>query len=245
MVDLIIPIHNIQKRGFFRIYNSLVSLSLQKENIDKVVIVNSSENSQIEAIKPLINFPFVKHIVFPQPYFNKPKLFQEGLKHCDSEYVFLTDCDYMFSKDLLESAKRLRGNNLIHKRVLNTRTGSTIGPLLMNKWRFRSKSDFGWGTLANGGMQYARRSFFEEVIKEVPEFLEMEGWGAMDNIMTYIAHNKGLDIVWMDEGEILHQWHKAEKWQTPEDKQRFYKNQEILHAYIAKYNLPTLLSKDA
>lgn len=244
-VSVVIPIHNIRNRRYNRVHNCLLSLELQKEHIGKVIIINSSEQSQIEEIKNFINFPFVKHVVVKADTFNKPKLFQEALKYCDSEWVFLTDCDYIFSKDILQLAKLKRGNNILHKKVYNLPNLNTIGKNKIMKWNFNKKKIHEWGTLANGAMQYAKRSFFEEVIKDVPEYMQMNGWGAMDNIMTYIAYNKGLDILWMEEGEILHQYHRVEKFRRTEDHKRFNKNQEILHNYINKYSLPTLLSKDA
>jgi len=145
---------------------------------------------------------------------------------------------------MLDICKQRRGKNILHKKVLNVKTGNTINPALMDRWSFRRKTPNEWGTLANGALQYASRSFFNEVINEVPEYLEMSGWGAMDNIMTHIAYHKGYPMDWIGEGEILHQFHRPEKWRTPEDKKRFYRNQDILTAYKAKYNIPELLSKD-
>ena len=114
-----------------------------------------------------------------------------------------------------------------------------ISDNLVRKWKFPRCDYNEWGTLANGACQYATRDFFTK--NPYPE--EMDGFSAMDNIMAYIAFNNGLKINWIQESEILHQWHPIEKKMTGDNKAKFKRNQKILSDYIKKYNLPKLLKR--
>jgi len=245
-VDIIIPIHNLKNRRFKRLNNLCHSLELQKDKIGNVFFPDSSREIEYNMADNMINmFDFVRHFKVDKQIFNKPFLINEAIKQSTSDYIFLSDCDYLFSSDLLEHCERYRSpERILFKKVLEL-PNLTITKERVRKWAFTHKKPHEWGQIANGAMQYAHRGFFIKAIDQTPEYLEMEGWGAMDNIMAYMAYNHGLEIHWLGEGEILHQYHKREKYRNAFDKQRFDRNQTILASYINKYNLPQLLSKDA
>jgi len=109
----------------------------------------------------------------------------------------------------------------------------------VKSWNFPQCKFNPWGTLANGAMQHASKEFF---LKH-PYNEEMSGFGAMDNLTAYVSFNNGLNIVWMDESEILHQHHPIEKKMCGDNLLKFQRNQRILQDYVNKYDLPKLLKK--
>jgi hypothetical protein len=244
--DFIVPIHNLHKRGYQRLRYLCHSLSLQKDSIGKVFIPDSSDDSGYGMASKMVDkFPFVNHFKVNNTEFNKPILINEALKMATSDYMFITDCDYIFSKDLLNHCEKHRSDkSILFKKVLEL-PRMNITTDLINSWKFNRKNKNHWGTLANGAMQYATKDFFIDVINSYPSYLDMKGWGAMDNIMAYMAKVKGFDIKWVKEGEILHQFHKVEKFTKNVDKRNFDNNQKILREFCDQFELKqTLLTKD-
>ena len=242
-VDVIVPVHNIIKRGAKRIHLLCHSLKCQSDKIGKVYIPDSSDTKQYKDVDRMVSmFPFVEHFPVENPLFNKPKLINEAIKRSDSEYIFLTDCDYIFSKDILSHCERYRGKeNIIFKKTLDLPSMNYLSTSIIDRWRFPKPRKNMWGTLANGAMQYAHRDFFIKAIKDNPEYLKMEGWGAMDNIIAYIANHEKMKIIWMNNGTILHQFHKSLKRKDSMDVKRFNNNQKILMEYCRKTNQPQTL----
>ncbi len=235
-VDIIIPVFNIQKRGFNRVYFSIYSLMGQ--NYNKIYIVDGSEERQYNALNGLIkDLPKVEHVPMQLDVFNKPKLLNRGIKMSKADYIFCTDCDYIFSKDLLEICENQRSDKvMLHKEVLML-PNLNMTCQRIQKWLFPKSKLNQWGKLANGALQYATRSFF--VNNPYPE--TMEGFGAMDNIMAYMAKANGLKLLWITEGQILHIHHRVQKFIKSWDHQRFSRNQKILNAYISKHKLAKML----
>ena len=242
-VDVIIPVHNIKKRGFKRLHLLCHSLMLQSDFIGKVYVPDSSTNEQYKMAGMMVDtFDFVDHFKVDNQFFNKPKLINEAIKRSKSDYIFVTDCDYIFSKDLLKHCENRRDKKtILFKKTMDLPNMNYLNTSIIDRWKFPRLRKNAWGTLANGAMQYAHRDFFIKAIKDTPEYLNMEGWGAMDNIIAYIAKHQGLNIHWIEEGLILHQYHRSEKRRDSMDVKRFNSNQKILMDYCRKTNQPQTL----
>lgn len=235
-VDIIIPVYNIQKRGFNRVYFSI--FSLMGQNYNKIYVIDGSEDKQYNALNAIIkDLPKVEHIPLQLDVFNKPKLLNRGIQTSKADYIFCTDCDYIFSKDLLEICEQYRSDKaMLHKEVLMLPNLNMTNQRIEN-WMFPKSYPNTWGKLANGALQYATRDFF--IKNPYPE--AMEGFGAMDNIMAYMAKANGLNLLWLAGGQILHIHHRVEKFTKSWDHIRFTKNQKILNAYISEHKLAKML----
>ena len=77
-----------------------------------------------------------------------------------------------------------------------------------------------WDKIGDGAAQCTTREWFFKV-GGYDERMEL--YGAMDNDMTVRAEKDGLNIVWVEEGEMLHMHHKI-VWNNPEWKEQFDKN---------------------
>lgn len=238
-VSIIIPIHNIFRRGLHRVRNSVISLQPQMEHIEDIIIVNSSDKVEFDMLDALLDGFKVKHIHYPLYCFNKPKLLNKGIQEANSKYIMCTDGDYLFREDFLNVCSELRDEEvMMHKQVKMLPNMSIKRPKIED-WRFPKCGFNKWGRLANGAVQYATKDFF--MSNPYPE--EMEGFSAMDNLMTYMAYKNGLDIHWIEQSEILHQYHPIVNKMGGSNRAKFDNNQATLQAYIAKHNLPCLLSK--
>lgn len=232
MIDVIIPVYNIQERGFNRVYLSCYSAK------SDVIIVDGSEYCHYIALNERVKkLPNVTHIWFPLKSFNKPKLLNEGIRQSKKEWVMCSDCDYIFKYDLFAVCQKYRHENrMLFKEVLMLpNTNLTVNRV--DQWKFPPSKLNEWGKLANGAMQYTTRKWF----LENPYNEQMEGWGAMDNMTAYLAVKSGLELFWVKESEILHQWHRVGKFRTKDDKAKFDNNQKILAKFISDNNLKPLL----
>lgn len=241
MTSVIIPIHNILKRGQLRVFNSVYSL-INQPDLEDVIIVDSSSENEFNSLQDLLsNLPLdkVRHIRIKSKEFNKPLLLNTGIQAAKSEWIMCTDADYIFKKDFLETCKKHRKEDRIIFKEVKMLRNQKISMQSIDKWKFPQSPYNEWGHLANGACQYAKKEFF--VNNPYPE--NMVGFGAMDNMMAYIAYNKGLEIYWLKDSEIFHQFHKPEKFRTKDDLRRFNRNQEILKRYIKENDLPKLLKK--
>lgn len=235
-VTVILPVYNLQKRGLKRVMLSVYSL--QKQDCDVIVVDGSSklQYSELERILKNLN---VLHYHLPLDEFNKTKLLNKGIELSKTEYIFCSDADYIFKKDLLEVCRNYRGaDKMLHKKV-KMLPPINLSVNRVDSWKFPNCRFNEWGTLANGAMQYATRKFFVDN----PFNEEMSGFGAMDNLTSYVAYNNGLKIVWVEDSEILHQHHPIERKMSGENKIKFQRNQKILEDYRKENNLPKLLFK--
>lgn len=238
-VSVIIPIHNLFRRGLKRVLYSIYSLHEQIDFIDEIIIVDSSIQHEYNELSHLLKGLPVKHIHFPQYSFNKPLLLNRGIQEAKSKYIMCTDADYLFKKDFLEACEKHRGEKVMMHKQVKMLPNMNHSLHSVKRWRYPASGYNIWGTLANGACQYATREFF--LANPYPE--EMEGFSAMDNIMTYMAYNNGLEIKWIGESEILHQHHPVVNKMAGANREKFDRNQTILQGYINTHNLPCLLKK--
>lgn len=240
-VTVIIPIHNIRKRGLMRVFNSCYSL-INQDNLHEIIIVNSSCQGEINELSILLSnlkTDKIQQVQVVSNEFNKPKLLNIGIGLAETKWVMCTDCDYVFKNDFLDVCALLRDEKKILFKEVKMLPRLAVNTQMIDKWLF-PKCDFNeWGHLANGACQYATKEFF--TINKYPE--QMIGFGAMDNIMAYIAVKNGLQIHWITQSEIVHQHHNIEKFATLIDSKNFKRNQDILSNYIKENNLPILLRK--
>lgn len=209
------------------------------EYIEDIIIVDSSERIQYDMLNALLDGFKVNHIHYPLHDFNKPKLLNKGISEANSKYIMCTDGDYLFAKDFMYYCSvHRREKNLLHKQV-KMLPNMNVKDAQIHNWKFPACGYNIWGTLANGACQYATKEFFDAN----PYAEEMAGFTAMDNLMTYVAHNKGLQIHWLQESEILHQYHPIVNKMAGSNREKTDRNQAVLQAYITKHNLPCLLHK--
>ena len=238
-VSIIIPIHNILKRGLKRVRNSVISLKTQMEYIEDIIIVNSSNKLEYDMLDALLAGFRVKHISTPLHCFNKPILLNTGIKESNSKYVMCTDGDYLFSKDFMYICTTHRGEQvMLHKKV-RMLPNMNLNEIKIDKWNFPKCAENIWGMYANGAVQYATKDFF--LANPYPE--EMDGFGAMDNLMYYMAVNNGLEVKWVAEGTILHQRHPIVNKMAGSNREKFDRNQQMLQDYKTKHNLADSLFK--
>lgn len=238
-VSIIIPIHQILKRGLKRVRNSVISLQSQLDYIEDIIIVNSSDKIQYDMLEALLEGFKVKHIHYPLHCFNKPKLLNYGVSQSNSKYVMCTDGDYLFKDDFLEACNRHRGEKVMMHKQVRMLPNMNLNESKIEAWKFPKCGFNIWGTLANGACQYATKEWF--INNPYPE--EMDGFSAMDNLMTYMAYNNGLEIKWINESEILHQNHPVVNKMAGSNREKFDRNQVMLNEYIDEHNLPCLLHK--
>lgn len=207
--------------------------------IEDIIIVDSSEKIQYDMLNALLQSLNVKHIHYPLYDFNKPKLLNKGIQEANSKYIMATDCDYIFKSDFMKVCSEQRNENrMMHKQV------KMLPNMNMSKekialWKFPAAGFNIWGKLANGACQYATKEYF--VNNPYPE--DMAGFSGMDNIMTYMAFKEGLEIHWINESEILHQYHSVVNKMHGHNRKPFDDNQKKLNDYIRDNNLPCLLHK--
>ncbi len=58
-----------------------------------------------------------------------------------------------------------------------------------------------------------------------------------------IFSGTGLEVYWIKESEILHQWHKVKKFSTPVMNEQSKKNWDLVNRYVKENNLPQILGK--
>ena len=221
-ITVIIPVFNIAKRGFQRLDNSIYSLS--KQNCDIIVSCGSweSEHHKIKSICKKYN---VKYIHTPSKEFNKPILLNIGLKQVNTEYVMCTDVDYIFSFDFIELLEKNRNESIfICKKVLMLQN-QDLSRGVINNVRYVNFYPNKYGKLADGACQFAHIAWFE-YCGGYDE--RMSGWAAMDNDMTKRAKLYGLELYWLEEGTIYHQWHAVEKYRKARDMSKIKRNHKLL-----------------
>lgn len=233
MIDVIIPVYNLMKRGLDRVYYSCLSLEEQNCNI---WVINGSNQKEFNSLNNKLTRLRVNHIHFPMNEFNKPKLLNKGIQLSKATYILCTDADYLFKYDFIETCEK----NVNEKRMLLKAVGLLpkirIYHHKISAWRFPKtalyihKGKYG-ENLANGGCQLAIRKWF--LLNPYNE--RMSGWGGMDNLCVNTAR-KTLEIFWLKESEILHQYHRQEKNLTEKDKELFNCNQQILNDETARIN---------
>lgn len=207
MIDVIIPVHNIAKRGLARVYNSVYSLL--KQDVNQIFIINSSTDNEFNILNSLLKFKKVVHVHIPSEEFNKPKLLNYGLKLSSTDYIFMTDADYVFKSDLLKVCKKHRSPNRILLKEVKMLKNMNITKQVIDRWLFPLRIPFNdFGKIADGAMQYAKREWF---LKVGGYDERMSGLCGMDNDMHARAVRDGLEDYWVTESEILHQYHKVEK----------------------------------
>jgi len=232
MIDIVIPVHNL-RRTLNRVYFSLYSLSKQLSFINRVYVSDSSDEGLYQALNGLIKtFPFVTHLWKKHYEFNKPLLYNRVLKITKAEWIMFTDCDYLFQKDLLRACRRHRGQDRLLLKEVKSLPNMNMSIPRIETWNFPKLHNYDYinkmgENLANGACQYGTVEWF----RKVGGYDErMSGWSAMDNDMVNRAKRDGLKIQWIKESQILHQFHRSEKYDSFESKKQYARNQKLLHS---------------
>ena len=199
--------------------------------------MDGSDKLKYDDLKSFLKGYDVLHYHLPLSEFNKPKLLNKGVELAKTEYIFCSDADYIFKSDLIEVCANIHAPDILMHKKVKMLPAMNLNKDRVDNWQFPKCKFNHWGTFANGAMQYATKKFFIDF----PYLEEMSGFGAMDNLTTYVAYNNGMKVHWVTESEILHQDHPIEKKMSGLNKVKFQRNQKILQDYVDKHKLPKLL----
>lgn len=206
-VDAIFGIHNIANRGFERVVN--LCQSLQVPECGVIWIMDSSKPFEYNRLHELLrDFENVRHIHIKSEVLNKPLLLNTGIEMSEAEWVMCTDCDYIFSPNLLKICEGVRSKDrLLLKEVRMLPKGFKVTNKKIKSWDFPKTPFNRWGKIADGAMQYTSREWF---LKVGGYDERMIGLCGMDNDLHARAKRDGLEIRWIHRGDIYHQWHPVE-----------------------------------
>lgn len=221
-ITVIIPVFNIARRGYNRLKHSLYSLSKQ----DCTVIVScGSWDAEYNRIKNICTDFNVMCIYTPMPKFNKPILLNRGITQVKDGYVMCTDVDYIFGKDFIECLKKnAKSDRFICKEVMML-PQQELSYKIIDAGKYKDPYPNKYGRVADGACQFASLEWF----KSCGGYDErMFGWCAMDNDMTKRADLRGMEMMWMKESVIYHQWHTIEKYRKARDIHQSKLNHKIL-----------------
>lgn len=208
-IEVIIPIHNLRKRGFERIRNSIYSLNIQKINVNINLCDSSNLDEHNQLIEELKGLKYTMHRIKGLKEFNKPILLNEGVKRTTGNFILCTDADYIFRDDFSECLlNNIQPNRMIIKKVKMLPKNLMTNESRIENWFFPDLPLNPFGEWADGGCQFAHRSWFEHCGGYDER---MNGWCGMDNDMTQRFKRNGGDLFWMNESEFLHQWHPIMK----------------------------------
>lgn len=226
---VIIPVHNLRRRGYERLINSLYSLALQDIPV-KTIVCDSSERSQFDQLNHIIRSKFTKdvgisHFKILIDEFNKPLLLNFGIKEASTKYIMCTDADYIFRKDFIRCLEdSTMPRRMTVKKVLMLPNKEITTDMVRNWGVFPDCSHNEFGELADGGCQFATKAWFV-YCGGYDE--RMSGWCGMDNDMTNRYKGYGGEVYWMDQSEFYHQWHRVEKGSNPQDRAKMQRNWRI------------------
>ena len=217
-VTLIIPTWNLSNRGTDRIKWLLESLKGQGADVN--VADGSPSNSEQAIIQDITcYFGYADYQWQPNGEFNKPILVNwggwQGVWR-ETEYLCFTDADYLFSPGLIEAALKIASpERFIYKGVELLSRNAVINETTIREWKFPRVSPNSWPPeIACGAFMFHHRSFFE---KSGGMDERMSGMCGMDEDYFKRAKLAGLELVHLDEGQILHQWHPTlKRVETPE-----------------------------
>ncbi len=237
-MDIVIPIHQIFDRGLERVYFSLLSLSYQTTRPKTVWVMNSSRSGEFRMLDRLISkFDFVEHIGMDNKEFNKCKLLNAGIKLSDEKFVMCTDADYIFRSDFVDVCNGLMAEGTLLLKAVYELPKMRITDTLVKLYSFPKgkinfyKSKATGENLANGACQLTAREWF----LQNPYDERMSNLGGMDNLCVMKARDQKMDIKWIEDSHIFHQWHKISKLKIDP---QFEKNQDIIREYEnSKHNM--------
>src|SRR3990167_8913518 len=222
-VTLIIPAWNLSNRGTDRLRWLLESLNGQ--NVFVTIGDGSpDEREQINIQNICAGYGFSDYRREPMAVFNKPILMnlaarssvQDYLNDTEWDYICFTDADYLFSPGLIESALKIASpERFIYKGIELLPRNAVINETTIREWKFPRVSPNSWPPeIACGAFMFHHRSFFE---KSGGMEERMSGMCGMDEDYFKRAKLAGLEMVHLNEGQILHQWHSSVKRvETPE-----------------------------
>lgn len=226
-LDIIIPAFNIKRRGYERLWNLCYSLTKQTEYFNRVIIVDGSDTTQVADLSRILKpFKFVTHCTQRLGEFNKCVLLNHGISVSDAKWIMTTDCDYIFAPDLLKvcQAKRSEKTFLLKEVKMLPRH---VRPTAMDidAWKFPEVPFNKHGKDACGAMQYTIASWFH--LNPYDE--RLTGMGGMDVMQVEKAVKTRLNVLWVEESEILHQYHNT-VW-TGMTYQNYKKNMDLVTNY--------------
>ena len=238
-ITVIIPVYNLVQRGWQRVVSSIQSLEMQSYK-PSIVVVDGSGDVQYKILAKAIEVFHVKHIHFPMDEFNLPALYNAAIRQSLTKWILCTGADFLFSKDMMEICLKYADDKRILFKEVGMLPNVNITRARVAAWNMKGWTYNRFGKLANGAIQFTSRKWF----MNNPHDERLSGWGAMDNMLAYQALKSSLEIFWIPrgEGDVLHQWHPAEKFRTKELKEKFEINQRILKEFKEKHKLPEVLA---
>ncbi len=223
-MNVIIPVYNIRKRGYERLHFSIYSLQNQSV-VPNIYICDGSSMGQEHDIRNIAKTNGANYIHVDLKEFNKPILLNKGLAICNDEPTMCTDVDYIFKKDFCKTLmKNYKDDRYIVKQVMMSPTRLPTQKMI-DDWDFPMIYLNKYGKMADGACQFASKEWFNRCGGYDER---MAGWGCMDNQMTKRASLGDMEVFWMEESVIIHQWHKVEKGKKARDITNAKRNRNIL-----------------
>ena len=244
MIDIIIPIHNISfDRDISRIKWSVYSLNNQTIKVNPIVVCSSKDREK-RVIKSILKGFRHTFVSVYDNVLNMPKLHREGFKIGTGEYIGTTGADFIFKQDCMEKFINKAAENKFLIKQVRSLPKTTINEKIMDGWMFPNPSEcvrqlkkqgerYTWclnddgllGKIANGGLQFAHRKFWEDVC---PPPLNMIKLGAYDNYTQICAEKNGFEVEWVAGSQIGHLFHKISSLKFDD---QFSKNIKFLNEF--------------
>ena len=227
-VTIIIPVHNIAKRGLERVYYSLLSLSKQTIPIRAIVVDSSNPKAYKELNEGIKHFDFCQHIPTKEREFNLCRLFNKGIHLSGTPWIATTGADFLFAPDFFEAMQaRQDKDTLLLKQVRSLAMTDPITFDTVTNWTFPER-DFTYNGSkdACGGIQYAHIDLWKEINGYDNR---MAFWGGMDEDIRNRA-TKYKAVHWVKESIFFHMPHIQEKLKTTFHIKQAKKNWKIKDA---------------
>ena len=202
-------VHNISRRGSFRLCNMFMSIRQQKHSFVKdpdIILVNCSNDDSYEEVNNICVEYKVLHLFHQhlEKTWNKCLALNAGLLRVETNFTMFTDVDYIFAPNFLECIMP----SMSSKRILLCRTTDSPKGLDLTNYdvsqfyeieklcRLHPKYGEGACQLSNTGW-FKKCGGYDE---------RMKMWGGMDNDIPRRAVKSGKKKIWIKNCAI-HQWH--------------------------------------
>ena len=210
-IAVIIATYELGKRGYDRLKMGLFSLYEQSHEAPLIYVVDGSgydEATRFENDLEYETYPGIEFIGQMTMPMNLPVLWNTGMKYSNADYFLITGADFLYSSDLLDQYRAMaRPDRFICKQVRMMPEGHRPTHEQIMNWDFPTYPYNEFGKAACG-IQFFHRDWFTRSGGYDEDMVLL---GGMDEDMLKRATAAGLEIHWMTEGDILHQWHPSEK----------------------------------
>ncbi len=184
--------------------NALDSLKSQTNHEFEVFFIDygSSKEYQKAIGKIIEEYDFINYYYFNTIHqlWNKSKAINFALKQCKSNYFFVGDVDMIFRNDFIEKLKKLKSDS----EAVYFKVG------YLSKEESSLKKDFSKYNIHHYSNEQATGMtlYPKHLLMEINGYDEYcHGWGLEDTDVHLRLKNNGINVKFIDEVYMLHQWH--------------------------------------